>query len=84
MTVEPGRGGQPFLEGSPKRIAAVREALDRESLDCLLGVDGGINPETARIAAWAGADTFIAGNSIFRAPDPVEALSTLRQRVEPA
>ena len=84
MTVEPGRGGQPFLEGSPKRIAAVREALDRENLDCLLGVDGGINPETARIAARAGADTFIAGNSIFRAPDPAEALSTLRQRVEPA
>jgi len=84
MTVEPGRGGQPFLDGSPERIAAVREVIDREKLDCLLGVDGGINPETARIAARAGADTFIAGNSIFCAPDPTEALRALRQRVEPA
>ena len=84
MTVEPGRGGQPFLEGSPKRIAAVREAIDRERLDCLLGVDGGINPESAAIAARAGADTFIAGNSIFCAPDPSEAIRAIRRSVEPA
>ncbi len=84
MTVEPGRGGQSFLEGSPKRIADVREAIDRESLDCLLGVDGGIHPETAAIAARAGADTFIAGNSIFCAPDPPEALHAIRRSVEPA
>jgi ribulose-phosphate 3-epimerase len=81
MTVEPGRGGQPFLEGSEKRIAAVREAIDRGNLDCLLGVDGGINPETAGRAARAGADTFIAGNSIFRAADPPEALRALRRSV---
>ncbi len=81
MTVEPGRGGQPFLEGSPERIAAVREAIDRRSLDCLLGVDGGLNPDTAVIAARAGADTFIAGNSIFCAPDPPEALRALRRSV---
>ncbi len=83
MTVEPGRGGQPFLEGSPERIAAVREAIDRENLDCLLGVDGGINPETIRVAARAGADTFIAGNSVFCAPDPGEALRALRQSAGP-
>ena len=81
MTVEPGRGGQPFLEGSVKRIAAVREAIDRRGLDCLLGVDGGIAPETAARAARAGADTFIAGNSIFCAGDPPEALRALRQSV---
>jgi ribulose-phosphate 3-epimerase len=81
MTVEPGRGGQPFLEGSEKRIAAVREAIDGRKLDCLLGVDGGIHPETAGRAARAGADTFIAGHSIFRAPDPPEALRALRRSV---
>ena len=81
MTVEPGRGGQPFLEGSETRIAAVREAIDRGGLDCLLGVDGGIKPETAARAARAGADTFIAGNSIFGTPDPPEALRALRQSV---
>jgi len=82
MTVEPGRGGQEFLEGSEKRIAAVREAIDRDGLDCLLGVDGGIHPETAVRAARAGADTFIAGNSIFGTPDPPEALRELRRALE--
>ena len=82
MTVEPGRGGQPFLEGSPERITAVREAIDRGGLDCLLGVDGGIDPVTAPVAANAGADTFIAGNSIFRAPDPPEAMRAVRRGAE--
>ncbi len=81
MTVEPGRGGQPFLEGSEKRIAAVREAIDRGNLDCILGVDGGIKPETAARAARAGADTFIAGHAIFGSGDPPEALRALRRSV---
>lgn len=81
MTVEPGRGGQPFLEGSEKRIAAVREVIEAGNLDCLLGVDGGIDPQTAARAARAGADTFIAGNSVFGAPDPPEALRALRRSV---
>jgi len=84
MTVEPGKGGQPFLEDSPPRIAAVREAIDRGGLDCLLGVDGGIGPETVARAARAGADTFIAGNSIFAAPDPVSALRAVRRAAEGA
>lgn len=78
MTVEPGKGGQPFLEGSPPRIQAVRRAIDALRLDCLLGVDGGIGPETAGLAARSGADTFIAGNSIFGASDPPEAMRAVR------
>lgn len=79
MTVEPGKGGQAFLEGSTQRIAAVREAIDRAGRDCLLGVDGGIDPVTAGVAARAGADTFIAGHSIFRLPpDPATSLRALR------
>ena len=84
MTVEPGAGGQPFLPQSPKRIATVREAIDRQSLDCLLGVDGGIGPDTAATAARAGADTFIAGHSIYDTPDPVASLHDLRRAVLPA
>jgi len=83
MTVEPGRGGQAFLDGSEERIATVRAAIDDAKLDCLLGVDGGIDPTTAPRAARAGADTFIAGHSIFHAPDPAAALQTLRRSVEP-
>ena len=83
MTVEPGAGGQSYLPGSEKRIAEVRALIDRENLDCLLGVDGGIHPETAALSARAGADTFIAGYSIFNAPDPAEALRAIRGSLVP-
>ena len=82
MTVEPGKGGQSFLEGSPERIARVRAAIDQGGHDCLLEVDGGIAPDTAGIAARAGADTFVAGHSIFRDPDPPAALRRLREALE--
>lgn len=84
MTVEPGKGGQAFLEDSPARIARVRAAIDRGGHDCLLEVDGGISSETAPVAARAGADTFVAGHSIFRDPDPPAALSRLRAALEAA
>jgi ribulose-phosphate 3-epimerase len=84
MTVEPGKGGQPFLEDSPGRIARVREAIDRGGYDCLLQVDGGIAEETIVEAERAGADTFVAGHSIFRTPDPERALKRLRAAAERA
>jgi ribulose-phosphate 3-epimerase len=84
MTVEPGQGGQAFLEDSPARIARVRAAIDAGGHDCLLEVDGGISAETAPLAARAGADTFVAGHSIFRDPDPEAALRRLREALEAA
>lgn len=79
MTVEPGAGGQPFMPESPARIARVRRAIAAADLDCLLQVDGGIGPKTIAAAAEAGADTFVAGNSVFRAPDPAAAIRELRE-----
>jgi ribulose-phosphate 3-epimerase len=84
MTVEPGKGGQSFLEGSPERIARVRAAIDEGGYDCLLEVDGGIAPDTAVTAARAGADTFVAGHSIFHDSDPTAALGRLREALERA
>ena len=84
MTVEPGKGGQAFLEDSPARIARVRDAIDRGRHDCLLEVDGGISAETAPVAARAGADTFVAGHSIFRDADPPAALSRIRAALDAA
>ena len=84
MTVEPGAGGQSFLEESPERIAALRAAIDARRLDCLLEVDGGIGPATGPRALKAGADTFVAGHSVFRAPDPAAALAELRRSLESA
>lgn len=79
MTVEPGAGGQAFLPESLARIARVRQAIAAGDLDCLLQVDGGIGPSTIAVAAEAGADTFVAGNSVFRALDPAVALRALRE-----
>jgi ribulose-phosphate 3-epimerase len=84
MTVEPGAGGQAFLEGSTARIAAVRAAIDAGGHDCLLEVDGGIGPATVTEAATSGADTFVAGHSIFGAPDPPAALRAIRGAIAPA
>ncbi|HEY6572843.1 MAG TPA: ribulose-phosphate 3-epimerase [Candidatus Eisenbacteria bacterium] len=84
MTVEPGAGGQAFLPESPERIARVRQAIAAGDLDCLLQVDGGIGPQTIATAALAGADTFVAGNSVFRAPDPAAALRALREALREA
>jgi len=84
MTVEPGAGGQAFLEGSLARIASVRAAIDAGGHDCLLEVDGGIGPATVAEAAASGADTFVAGHSIFRAPDALAALRAIRGAIAPA
>jgi len=82
MSVEPGAGGQAFLENAPGRIARVRAAIDAGGYDCLLEVDGGIAADTAVVAARAGADTFVAGHSIFQAQDPAVALRELREALE--
>jgi ribulose-phosphate 3-epimerase len=70
MTVEPGAGGQAFLPDSPERIARVRAGIDEGGHDCLLQVDGGIGPTTIARAATAGADAFVAGNSVYRSMAP--------------
>ncbi len=76
MTVEPGYGGQEFIENSPERISAIRDML-RD--DQRLEVDGGINPQTARLCAEHGADVFVAGNAIFGADDVAEAFEQLNR-----
>ncbi len=79
MTVQPGFGGQSFLPSSPRQIAAVRQAITQSGRRIWLEVDGGINAQTARKAAQAGADALVAGNAIFAAADPKQALQDIRQ-----
>lgn len=79
MTVQPGFGGQSFLPGSPAQIKAVRELIDQSVRPVYLEVDGGINAQTAREAAQAGADAFVAGNAIFAAQDKAQALQEIRK-----
>ncbi len=65
MSVNPGFGGQTFLRGALKKIAAIREMIDAGDRDVDLAVDGGITAETAPLAVHAGADVLVAGTAIF-------------------
>jgi len=81
MTVEPGFGGQSFMHDTMPKLRSLREAVDASGLDVWLQVDGGITEETIVIAAENGADTFVAGSSVFRG-DPTDNIATLRAAAE--
>lgn len=78
MTVNPGFGGQEFLASQLPKIAALRRMIDASGRRIALQVDGGINPETAREAIDAGADTLVAGTAVFGARDYGQAIAALR------
>ncbi|WP_022885124.1 ribulose-phosphate 3-epimerase [Glaciibacter superstes] len=79
MTVEPGFGGQRFQESVMPKLRTVADVVRERGLDVWLQVDGGINEKTIVIAAEAGADTFVAGSSIFATGDPAEQVTRLRE-----
>jgi len=79
MTVEPGFGGQSFMNEMMPKISQAREAIEKIDRDIWLQVDGGISVETIAIAAQAGADAFVAGSAVYRAQSPSEMLDTLRK-----
>ncbi|MBM9464907.1 ribulose-phosphate 3-epimerase [Aeromicrobium sp. YIM 150415] len=78
MTVEPGFGGQKFLDLCLPKIRRTRELLDKVGGDIWLQVDGGVSVETIERCAEAGADTFVAGSAVFGADDPGAMVETLR------
>jgi ribulose-phosphate 3-epimerase len=78
MTVEPGFGGQKLIEKTLSKVAAVRKECDSLGLDVDIEVDGGINSENIGRAAKAGANVFVAGSAVFKAPDIKKAISDLR------
>ena len=80
MTVNPGFGGQSYLEGSNAKIQRARALLNAHRARCFLEVDGGITKQTIAAAHQAGADTFVAGNAIFASADPGREVQELRRR----
>ena len=84
MTVEPGFGGQKFLDICLPKIRRTRELLDKHGLDLWLQVDGGISMETIERCAEAGADVFVAGSAVFGAEDPDAMVQALREAAEAA
>jgi ribulose-phosphate 3-epimerase len=79
MTVEPGFGGQKFLDLCLPKIRRARELIDRHGLDLWLQVDGGVSMETIERCAEAGADMFVAGSAVFAADDPAAMVEQLRE-----
>ncbi len=78
MTVEPGFGGQPFMDDMLPKIRAAAELRSNNDLDFHITVDGGINVETGRRCREAGADVMVAGTSVFGAPDRAAEIAALR------
>jgi len=79
MTVEPGFGGQKFLDSQLDTIREVRAIIDRYNPACELEVDGGISPANARAVAEAGATVLVAGSAVYGAKDPAAAVAALRR-----
>jgi ribulose-phosphate 3-epimerase len=81
MSVNPGFGGQGFIEGALRKIERVRRLIDASGRDIRLEVDGGIKVDNIRRVADAGADTFVAGSAIFGQPDYAAVVSAMRERL---
>jgi len=80
MTVEPGFGGQSFMEGVLPKIQKLRETGYEGDIE----VDGGVNPETIKLAARAGANVFVAGSAVFKSENPKETINILRNYAQNA
>jgi ribulose-phosphate 3-epimerase len=79
MTVEPGFGGQSFLDATLPKIRRAREAVSAAGLDVWVQVDGGISAATIERAAEAGANVFVAGSAVYGADDAAAAIGDLRR-----
>ena len=84
MTVEPGFGGQKFLDNQMAKVRRLRDEITRRGLATKIQVDGGVSPKTAHIVAEAGADVLVAGSAVYGAEDPAEAIDSIREKAEAA
>ncbi len=78
MSVNPGFGGQKFLDSSINKIKELRTIIDSNDYECLIEVDGGINEQTAKIAREAGADILVAGSYLFKSENMKQAIKKLK------
>lgn len=79
MTVNPGFGGQKFIQSVLQKVSALRSMLDERGLFHVeIEIDGGVNPETARLCEAAGATVLVAGNAVFNQKDRAQAIAAIR------
>ena len=78
MSVNPGFGGQAFIENSLNKVGRLRRLIEASGSHALIEVDGGVNEMTGAALSKAGADILVAGSYVFKAPDPMKAIDTLK------
>ena len=78
MSVNPGFSGQSFIEHSVEKVVRLRELIDRTGSKALIEVDGGVNLQTGKRLIEAGADVLVAGNFVFKSPDPRATIQALK------
>jgi ribulose-phosphate 3-epimerase len=81
MSVNPGFGGQSFMDGALRKVEQARRLIDQSGRDIRLEVDGGIKVDNIRRVADAGADTFVAGSAIFSQPDYAAVIAAMRREL---
>ena len=79
MSVNPGFGGQKFIEGTIEKLKALREMIARKNANTLVEIDGGVQADTAPRLVEAGADILVSGSYIFRAADPIKTIKELKK-----
>ena len=83
MSVNPGFGGQRFIERTFEKIRKLKEMIDNQGLDTLIEVDGGVNTQNAATLFETGADILVAGNAVFKSEDPEETIYLLKNASAP-
>ena len=78
MSVNPGFGGQKFIEKTYDKVKALRAMADEDGVDLLIEIDGGVTPDNASALVKAGANVLVAGSSVFKAPNPSEAATAIK------
>ena len=78
MSVNPGFGGQKFIENTIAKTTALKQMILRKGLQTIIEIDGGVNIETAPRLIRAGADALVAGNYVFKSPDPISTIKALK------
>ncbi len=78
MSVNPGFGGQKFIENSYTKVANLKNMILKKGSKALIEVDGGVSEQNARRLVEAGADILVAGSFVFKAPDPIAAIASLK------
>ncbi len=79
MSVNPGYGGQKFIENTIGKTVQLRELIDRKNAKAIIEIDGGVNLETGKRLIESGADALVAGNFVFKSADPVQTIHQLKQ-----